>query len=440
MNKRTCVVFALLLIVPAAGARGQTSAKPQTATPLLRRAGEVCAQFRAVPGDYEKVFAPEFLTQVTPSQLTPLFAGYFAQLGSCTKATLIKSDSPDSGEFEFIFAKGFTVPSRLSANPSAPNLITGLWFGNPVSISATLSEIASELKAFPGETSFLVVRLDGESMTSLVTHNAERELAIGSAFKLYILSELVHELSNNERKLSDVIKLDDRAISLPSGMMQSWPTGSSVTLHTLAVLMISISDNTAADHLLMTLTRERVEQMLRETGHSKPELDMPFLSTLEMFKLKGEPTHKAADEFLALDVSGRRRFLMEKIASVKREDAKPYRDGKPSYADRIEWFASVTDLCHAMNWLRRQTEAGAAAPVRDILSINPGSGLNVSRERWRYIGFKGGSEPGVLNLTYLLQSTKGQWYAMSISWNNPQAALDNSKLLALVQRALQIIE
>jgi hypothetical protein len=167
---------------------------------------------------------------------------------------------------------------------------------------------------------------------------------------------------------------------------------------------------------------------------------MPFLSTLEMFKLKGEPTHKAADEYLALDSAGRRRFLIERMASVKREDTKPYADGKPSYIDRIEWFASVADLCRVMDWLRQKTEGGAAAPVRDILSINPGSGLYVSPERWRYIGFKGGSEPGVLNMTYLLQSTRGQWYAMSMSWNNPQAVLDNNKLFPLVQRALQIIE
>jgi len=94
-----------------------------------------------------------------------------------------------------------------------------------------------------------------------------------------------------------------------------------------------------------------------------------------------------------------------------------------------------------MNWLRQQTETNApAAPLRDVLAINPGNGLNVSRERWSFIGFKAGSEPGVLNMTYLLQSTMGQWYAMSMSWNNTQAALDNTKLFALVQRALQIIE
>lgn len=74
-----------------------------------------------------------------------------------------------------------------------------------------------------------------------------------------------------------------------------------------------------------------------------------------------------------------------------------------------------------MNWLRQQTEMDKTA--RQILAINPGSGLTIPRDRWQYVGFKGGSEPGVLNMTYLLQSTKGVWYAVSIPWNNPQAPL-----------------
>src|SRR2546425_8184724 len=116
MNRQACLVFALLLMVPAAGVPGQTNKNAQTVTPVESGAGEVCAQFRATPGDYEKVFAPAFLTKVPPSQLTPVFARYFAQLGSCTKATLVKPDGPDSGDFEFIFEKGFSVPSKLSTD------------------------------------------------------------------------------------------------------------------------------------------------------------------------------------------------------------------------------------------------------------------------------------------------------------------------------------
>jgi hypothetical protein len=92
-----------------------------------------------------------------------------------------------------------------------------------------------------------------------------------------------------------------------------------------------------------------------------------------------------------------------------------------------------------MNWLRQQTESPKpAAPLRDVMGIN--LGMNVARERWNYVGFKGGSEPGVLNLTYLFQSTKGQWYAMSLTWNNRQEPVDIGKVIPLMQRAFQIIE
>ena len=409
--------------------------------PLERRAAEVCTLFNQSPGGYDKLFTPLFLEKVPAAQFTAIFTQYFSQLGRCTTTKITKRQTDLAADFEFSFEKGFTVPASVSVVAEVPNLIDGLWLGNATQSSGSLAEIASALKSLPGETSMLVVRLDDQGMTPLIAHNADRELAIGSAFKLYVLAELAREVNANQRKLTDVVALNDAAVSLPSGVLQTWPSGSPVTLHTLATLMISISDNTAADQLLNVLGRERVEAMVAETKHAQPALNKPFLSTLEMFKLKGEPTHKAADQYLALDVNGRRRFLAEQIAAVKREDAKPYPDGKPAYIDRIEWFASANDLARSMNLLRTKTEAGmAAAPLREIMAINPGSGLNVSRERWSYIGYKGGSEPGVLNMTYLLESKKGQWYAMAITWNNRDAALDNAKVFALVQRALQLID
>src|SRR3989440_6554328 len=332
-----------------------TSAQTEKSqTPLERRAADVCALFRQTPGDYEKLFAPDFLAKVPAAQLTPIFTQYFSQLGRCTTTKATNRQTDFASGFEFTFEKGFSVPVNVSVTASDPNLIDGLWIGSPTSLSSTLDNIANELKSLPGDTSILVAKLDGETMTPLVAQNADRELAIGSAFKLYILSELAREANANERKLSDVTQLDDRATSLPSGIVQTWPRGSPVTLHTLATLMISISDNTAADQLLRILGRERVEGMLAETKHAKPELDMPFLSTLEMFKLKGEPTHKAAGAYLALDAKARRAYLADTIAAVKREEVKPYPDGKPAYVDKIEWFASAADMCRLMDWLRRQ--------------------------------------------------------------------------------------
>jgi hypothetical protein len=61
-------LFSLVLVFLSALAT--TTARAQNATPLKRRAGEVCAQFRQTPGDYDKMFAPGFLAQVPATQLT----------------------------------------------------------------------------------------------------------------------------------------------------------------------------------------------------------------------------------------------------------------------------------------------------------------------------------------------------------------------------------
>jgi hypothetical protein len=427
----------LSLVLVFLSALTATTARAQNATVLERRAGEVCAQFRQTPGDYDKMFAPSFLGQVPAPKLTAIFADYFSKLGRCTQAKQTTPLSAYAGRFDFIFEKGYSVPGTLAIDADEPRLLSSLLLGIPIRDSATLDEMVNELKTLPGETSLLITSLGKDGTRPIVSYNADREMAIGSAFKLYILSELVREVGVRKRKWTDVVRLDGKIASLPSGMLQSWPARSPVTLHTLASMMISISDNTAADKLLMTLGRRRVEAVLRATSHTKPELNVPFLTTLEMFKLKGEPTGQAATAYLALDAKGRRAFLADTIAKVKSEDTKPFQDGKPAYVDKIEWFASATDMCRVMNWLRQRTEGDKTA--RQILAINPGSGLNIPRDKWQYVGFKGGSEPGVLNMTYLLQSTKGEWYALSLGWNNKQAPLENQKLFALLQQILKII-
>ena len=80
--------------------------------------------------------------------------------------------------------------------------------------------------------------------------------------------------------------LDSALRSLPSGVLQSWPAGTPMTVESLAILMISQSDNTAADRLLHLLGRERVESRTRVAGNTHVARNTPFLTTREMFALK----------------------------------------------------------------------------------------------------------------------------------------------------------
>lgn len=406
-------------------------AQPPIASPLEKRAGEVAAQFRAAPGDYQALFSPDFLRQVPPAQLDAIFASLFAQVGRSTRVSPGERQGAVAGKFELGFEKGFSIPVTMAVEPEPPHRVSQLLLGATIQSFASFDDIIGQLKALPGQKSFLFARLNGEAVEPIASLDAEEELSIGSAFKLYILAELARSINVGERRWSDVTLLDPGRKSLPSGILQQWPDNSPLTLHTLASLMISQSDNTATDQLLFHLGREKVEAIQRVAGHNAPARNVPFLSTLELFKLKGA----LGQRFLALDVPARRAFLEATVAPIKRENI-VLDQSKPQDINSIEWFASASDLCRAMNYLRLQSGDGQKAqPLREILSINPSFQAG---GKWRTVGFKGGSEPGVLNLSFLLQSTQGEWFALALTWNNAQKEVDLERLSALARGALQL--
>ena len=73
-----------------------------------------------------------------------------------------------------------------------------------------------------------------------------------------------------------------------------------------------------------------------------------------------------------------------------------------------------------------------------ILAINPGVGAAVAR-KFAYVGYKGGSEPGVMNMTVLVRDQAGKSRVVSASWNNPASAIDEMNFAALVTRAVELL-
>jgi hypothetical protein len=58
--------------------------------------------------------------------------------------------------------------------------------------------------------------------------------------------------------------------------------------------------------------------------------------------------------------------------------------------------------------------------------------------QFAYVGYKGGSEPGVIAMTFLLRRTDGGWRAVSASWNNPAAPVDEARFIDLVTRLVAL--
>ena len=408
---------------------------PRAQTPLEQRAEDVAALFRSDPGGYEALFSEGFLAQIPPVQLTNIFTYYHTTYGAVVEWRMDVLERPGTGAFTFITDRGYGIASKLTVNADPPHLLDGLWFDNGVRLAASFDAVIAELDSLPGTVSFLLSRLDEDAATPLASLNPDQPLAIGSAFKLYILAALVQDIEDGERAWTDVVALEAEAVSLPSGRLQAWPVGAPLTLHTLATQMISESDNTATDQLLRLLGRTTVEAMLAQTGHADPTRNQPFLSTLDMFRLKGDPSGAAAPAYLAA-TEDERRALLDGLA-IDHDSLRLYEDGQPAYIDTIEWFASARDLSRVMTWLRNHTETEAGRLARGLLAVNPG--VRVSKTDWPYVGYKGGSEPGVLNLTYLMRDADGVWYTLAASWNNPDAPVETGTLLGLAQRAFQLV-
>jgi beta-lactamase class A len=196
-----------------------------------------------------------------------------------------------------------------------------------------------------------------------------------------------------------VILLDRH--SIPSGTLQSWPLGSPPTLHRAAALLISVSDNTEADLLLRTLGRENVEWMMATIGVAAAPRGRPLLTTLELAALKAGPAPRL-DAWLQADEAGRRAMLAGELARADAAQLDLARfAGDRIRIDALEWFASAADMVRAMDWLRRQGDETSRA----ILAVN--SGLGPQAAGFAYVGYKGGSEPGVLSLTWLVRSRAG---------------------------------
>jgi hypothetical protein len=76
--------------------------------------------------------------------------------------------------------------------------------------------------------------------------------------------------------------------------------------------------------------------------------------------------------------------------------------------------------------------------VLDALAVN--AGMPVDIVRWPYVGFKGGSEPGVLQPTWLLRRSDDRWFVLAITLDDPADATDHAlAAVGLAHGALDVL-
>jgi len=262
---------------------------------------------------------------------------------------------------------------------------------------------------------------------------ADRRLAIGSAFKLYVLAELARQVASGEASWNERMAVRADLRSMPSGAMLHEAAGTRHTLRYFAERMIAESDNTATDHLIERLGRKRIEAALPALGHEAPELNTPFLLTREFFAFKIAVPPTRIDAYLAATLAEQRDILATQIDPIALDERYWGDWTGPRRIESVEWFASPRELCRVLAALDTMADRPALAPIRDILAINRGGLPNPAL--WPYAGFKGGYEAGVSNLTWLLARQDGRRFVLTATFNDPVRYVDQGTAWNLVLNA-----
>jgi hypothetical protein len=341
-------------------------------------------------------------------------------------------DGTGSGVVEIGYERA-VVTIRLAVEPDPPHRVSGFLVTGSQARADSLAKLLDDVKALPGTSAFAIAELGDGPPRWILDHDRDRQMAVGSAYKLYILGELARQIAAGEHRWDEVTTLG--LASLPSGITQRWPKASPMTLHSLATLMISLSDNTATDTLLEVAGREKVGAFLRASGHAAPDRALPILKTAEAFSLKMPGNAALRERWTKGDLAQRTKLLEEAAADLVIERIDFAKLGSmPLHIDTVEWFASPGDLSGIFDRLRKRAGPEALA----IMGVSPGVDA-LTAARFDYIGFKGGSEAGVISLNYLLRDRRGRWFTVTGAWNNSARDVDGPRFNGLMVRALALV-
>lgn len=417
------VIIGIMLAAAAPAAVMAQSPAPGAEAAQLDRGVALLNVWLKGAADEAATFAPVMLQAAPAEQLAAIRTQLIEASGAYQSIAVADRTTRGRGTATAKFERA-TVTLRVSTDPQTGR-VDGLFLTDTVAKSGSLPSIESEFAALPGRAGFTIARVGADDgLTPLGGHAADEPLALGSAFKLAVLKRLADQITAGHLRWNTVVPLG--APSIPSGITQDWPAGTPITLQSLATLMISISDNTATDTLVRLLGQESLNGVLGQSG--------PMLTTIEATALKMPGNADLLERWRSGNGTVRSALLREADERLTRSSVDLGAFGeKPLAIDTAEWFASPVTVATLLSEL-----AQAGPVVRSILSVAPG--FNGDRGgRVTYVGYKGGSEPGVISLNWLVEDKAGRRFVLAASWMNPKAPVDAVRFQSLVLQALDAV-
>jgi beta-lactamase class A len=297
------------------------------------------------------------------------------------------------------------------------------------------SDIDAELTKSGARYSYQVSKVENGTCHKFAGTNSDLSLPLASIFKLYVLLAVAEAVQAKTLRWTDQLTITEESKAVGSAGFDELPPGAKVSVHEAAQQMISASDNTATDLLMARLGPGAVERALVTAGHHDPASMTPFPTMHELFSIGwGEPDLR--EQWKKATPQGRAELLEQTNSRPYQPD--PTRTQSPASEFGAEWYGSAADICRVHAALQAAA-VGEAAPVKEILSSSPG--ISLDRQKWPYIGAKGGNLPGDLTFSWYAVDYTGQPWVVSfqLNWPRYRSTTAAGWLLSIVNRAFEMV-
>lgn len=385
--------------------------------------------------EIENRFTQDFLATVPANQIiltaTPL-AGEWV---------VIEDDEGEEMRNAVIAKDDSRLALTVAIDPTDDNRIAGLLLtpiaANPA--DATIESTDSAITSIGASNGYGIYETSSGTCTSIHDVRGDVVQPIGSEFKLWVLAAVAEQIQAGELAWDEKITLTADLRTVPGLGASTQPDGTEISVAELAQSMISVSDNYATDLLLDRVGREAVEHAMAASGVADPSRNIPMLTTREIFLLKFVPEHA---NYPSLNEDEKRAYLDDVIAgdttlaSLDLENLPQ----PPWNIEELEWFASPSDICRTYLHLADLAQAPMMEPLHQALTIQPtGAPAPVDLSRWTTQWFKGGSEPGLVAMSWYLADSDGNSYVVAGSISDPEVVIPELQAAAALQQAIALL-
>ena len=230
----------------------------------------------------------------------------------------------------------YVAPQEPAAGPSAQK-----W-------QELETNIRRSLRDFQGEIGFVIKDLQSGRV---FVHNPDRRFPSASMVKIPIMAASYKAAEEGRISLEDILKLERKDKVRGSGILRATPSGTTVTVDALIDLMITDSDNTAANMLIDLLGFDYLGQAFKELGLDQTNLARKMMDFRS--RANGVENFTTPREMAAILESMYRRTCVSPAASDKCLEClkkQKVNDRIPRYLPRSVTVAHKTGLenkvCH----------------------------------------------------------------------------------------------